>query len=71
MHFVAWAFKQVVSTRKDSIVLSSTLLSEHRQASRTCLVLSLLFGKFSAIRAALLAGAAGEMCLYICSVTLS
>merc|ERR1712242_76771 len=31
-----------------------TILSKHRQTSRTCLVLSLLFGKFSAIRAALL-----------------
>ena len=51
---VAWAFKQVVSTGKDSIVLNSTLLSKHAQTSRTCLVLSLLFGKFSAMRAALL-----------------
>ena len=48
---VAWAFKQVVSTGRDSIVLYCTF---HLQTSRTCLVLSLLFGKFSAIRVALL-----------------
>jgi hypothetical protein len=38
----------------ESIVLYCTILSKHHQTSRTCLVLSLLFGKFSAIRAALL-----------------